>query len=364
MNFMQKWSLLSHNMKPRSILIIAFLFCTSWLYAQTDFKPGYVITNSNDTLYGEIDYRGDRLMGQVCKFRSNGHDIVGYTPDDIVAYRFTDHKYFVSREVSGKKIFLEFLVKGQVNIYYMRDALGDHYFIDKEGQPLTEMTHEEGVQEKNGRTYFYSTKNHLGVLNYYMQDAPSVKTQIGNMKKPQHDNLIMLAKNYHHAVCADGDPCIVFEKKQPLTKVAIDVAGGMVYYRDSESSFTGGVLLNFWMPRVNEKVYFRTGLLYSKYKYEDEDENPEHLKIAVYKIPLMLEYIYPKSIIRPKAAYGLSIYNKMGSHSVTCMGGFNIWLSNSISLSLEYDIDFEAKYAFLPGTFFSQSFLCGFQFRF
>jgi hypothetical protein len=54
------------------------------------------------------------------------------------------------------------------------------------------------------------------------------------------------------------------------------------YFRTSESSFTGGVLLNFWMPRANEKMYFRTGLLYSKYEeiIEDGYENAEHAKTS------------------------------------------------------------------------------------
>ena len=86
-------------MKLKRFFIIVFLLPASWLYAQTDFRPGYVITNSNDTLYGEIDYRGDRLMSEVCKFRSNGRDIVEYTPYDIAAYRFTDSKYFVESYV-------------------------------------------------------------------------------------------------------------------------------------------------------------------------------------------------------------------------------------------------------------------------
>ena len=288
-------------------------------------SAGYVITNSNDTLYGEIDYRGDKLMGQVCKFRSNAGNIVSYTPYDIAAYRFIDSKYFVSKEVSGKKVFLEFLIKGQVNIYYLRDGGDDAYFIDKEDMPLTEIPYEEGIRETDGKQLFYNTKKHFGILNYYMQDAPEMGKQISKMKKPKHDNLVKLAENYHYAVCTDGSSCIVFEKKLPLIKAAMDGTGGMEYRHTGESSFIGGVLLNLWLPRANEKLYFRTGVLYSRYEKTIEDDyvNLEHFKKPIYKIPLMFEYIYPKSVIRPKAAYGWSVYTTGGfaGFTVTCMGG-------------------------------------------
>jgi len=45
------------------------------LTAQTNFKPGYIIKNSADTLYGKIDYRGDLLMGSICRFKSENEGL-------------------------------------------------------------------------------------------------------------------------------------------------------------------------------------------------------------------------------------------------------------------------------------------------
>ena len=226
--------------------------------------------------------------------------------------------------------------------------------------PLTEIFYDEGIRKINGIDYYYATKSHSAILTYYMQDAPNLQTKINNIKKPEHNNLIKLAEGYHQAVCLDGEPCIVFEKKQPLTKIAVDVAGGMSFYRYGTPSFTGGVLLNLWLPRTSEKIYFRTGLLYAKFKDTDSLESST---LSSFKIPLMLEYIYPKSIIRPKVAYGWNFYPiEGGFFTVTCMGGFNIRLSELISLSLECDVEFGMP-IFL-GRYFSHSFLGGLHFRF
>ncbi len=348
-------------MHLKTLLGIGFLLLSIHLSAQTDFKPGYVITNTNDTLYGEIDYRGDLLMGQVCKFRAKGHEVVQYTPKDIAAYRFIDSKYFVSREVAGKDVFLEFLIKGQVDVYYFRDKLGDHYFIEKENMPLTEIPYEEGFKEmEGGKQYSYKTKKHIGILNYYMQDAPEVQSEINDLRKPAHDNLIKLAEDYHQLVCKDGEPCVIFVKKQPLVKVTLDIAAGMIF-ADGHAPI-GGVLLNFWMPRANEKIYFRTGALYlgNEISYEGSSVS----KRPVFKIPIMFEYIYPKSVIRPKAAYGFSIYNMLEAYSASCMGGVNIQLHQSVSCFLEYHLDFASRYLIIPERLVFQTFLGGLEFRF
>lgn len=162
----------TNNMKIKRLLFLGLLFTAGLINAQTDFRAGYVIKENNDTLLGEIDYRGDLLMSEICRFRLNdkGKE-VEYSPNDIVAYRFNESKYFVSKEFNGKKIFLEFLIKGQINIYYLRDDSGDHYFLEKEGTKIIEIPYEEGIRYKDDVPYFYKSTKHIGLLNYYMQDA-------------------------------------------------------------------------------------------------------------------------------------------------------------------------------------------------
>ena len=53
--------------------IFLTLFMTVWITvtaAQTNFQPGFYISNGNDTIYGEIDNRGELFNGEVCSFRS------------------------------------------------------------------------------------------------------------------------------------------------------------------------------------------------------------------------------------------------------------------------------------------------------
>ena len=112
------------------------LICTctiSVLKAQTDFREGFIIDLKNDTLIGEINYRGDILMGEVCLFKSNKDGtITKFEPKDILGYRYKDDRYFITKQIENKPVFLEFLIKGKINVFYLRNKGGDHYFIEKE----------------------------------------------------------------------------------------------------------------------------------------------------------------------------------------------------------------------------------------
>jgi hypothetical protein len=166
-------------MKLKVLLLSGFLFSTVLILAQTNFQPGYVIKTNGDTVFGKIDYRGDLLMSEICKFKLNDNaDEIVYSPGDIAAYRFNNDKYFISKEVKGKKIFLEFLIKGQVSVFYMRDDNGDHFFIEKTGLGLAEIPYKESIKYKDNESYYFKSTTHIGILNLYMQDAPKLQGRI------------------------------------------------------------------------------------------------------------------------------------------------------------------------------------------
>ncbi len=182
-------------MKLKNLLLFGLLLSTGILNAQMDFRPGYIISATGDTIFGQIDYRGDLAMSTVCKFRDTAAEITEYYPNDILAYRFIDSKYYVSREINSRKVFLEYLIKGKINIYYMRDDNGDHYYLDKDDVKLFELPYEEGFRYVDDRQVFYQSKKHIGLLNYYMQDAPAFQSRIQSLERLEHQQLIKLAED-------------------------------------------------------------------------------------------------------------------------------------------------------------------------
>jgi hypothetical protein len=336
-------------MKFISMFSLILIVTVRILVAQTDFRPGYVLKAGGDSLFGEIDYRGDILAGETCRFRaSDTHSETRFSPSDILGYRFINSKYFVSREVNGELMFLEFLIKGKINIYYHRSNKEDKFYLEKDGLGFTEIPYSEYIAYQDNKEYETRSAKYIGLLSYYMQDAPEFQSRIATMGKPRTKNLIALAEDYHNSICKD-ESCLIFEKQLPFLKIFPEIVFGVIsskngsemidmnyYYHEGEFSqksyMTAGVLTHIWIPRVNEKFYLRTGLLYSSFTRNSQSK-------LFFKIPLQAEYIYPRGIFRPKLAYGVSIYTPF-YYSVAINAGANIEISRSVFLGLNYSMDF------------------------
>jgi len=338
-------------MKSRHLVIFVFIILSGVINAQTDFRPGYIIKSEGDTVFGELDYRGDQLMCELCKFRlSPQADEITYFPKDIFAYRFTNNKYFISREIKGKKVFLEFLINGQVDIYYLRNEEGDYYFIEKEGERLTELPYEEVVSRTNdGIRFTNKSKKHIGILNIYLQDAIDFQNRISKTGKPEHESLIKLAKDYHNNVC-EGEECIIYQKKVPFVKINYGLVGGVVNFAnldDLNDKFyvTGGALFYFSMPRSNEKMFLMTGILLSNV----EKLNGE--KYIYVNIPVHIGYMAPK-------AYKIRPFVSVSLFSPSYSGGFMIKLNKKLSVGVHANARFSSgKFPLVPKELFNHSFL-------
>lgn len=326
-------------MKLRRFILLGLLISIGILNAQTDFKPGYVIKATGDTVFGQIDYRGDLIMNGLCKFKNDNNTIKEYSPDDIVAFRFLDSKYYVTKKINNKKSFMEYLIKGKINIYYMRDENGGHYYLDKEDTQLTEIPYEEGIKYVDDKQIFYESKKHIGILNYYMQDAPEIQSKIQSVKKPEHQTLIKLAEDYHNVVC-DGEKCIIYEKEVPLLKISITPFIGLAKYNGYDKLATEfGGYLYFWAPRTSEKLFFKTGLVYNKISEDGTD-------LTVFKIPIQLQYIFRAHKLQPHISGGINFFNtkledyKSISNSLSLNAGLNYQISTKISIISSFNSDY------------------------
>lgn len=243
------------------------------------------------------------------------------------------------KKLIKKKAFLEFLLKGQINLYYLNDEIGEHYYLEKEGIPLTETPFEEGIKYKDGTPYFYSSTKHIGILNYFMQDAPELLSNIEKIGKPQHDNMISLAENYHNIVCKDHS-CIIYEKPIPLFQFAIEPVLGIAKYKDYNNflaEFGGNFYI--WVPQTSENLFLKTGVIFQRINEQGE-------KLDILKIPLQIQYLYHARKFQPKASFGFN-FMKISSgsdytfyHTISLNAGFNYEITKCMSFSTTFNSDF------------------------
>lgn len=315
--------------------------------AQTEFRPGYIVLKDKDTLFGEIDYRSDKIMARVCKFKKD-KTVLKYSPFDIESYRFTDGKYFVSKKVNGKSVFLQFLIEGRLNVYYYQDDKSNDsfYFLENEKGDFKEIPYKEEVVLINGKYYDQKSLRYKGFLTVFTAEAPELQSEINAIEKPGHDNLIKLAKDYHNSVC-DTEKCIVYEAKHRKSKVSLEMQAGVFKFTTNEITESVvdktvsqvGVIAHFSIPSLGDKWYLKTGLLHSKLSYSNTSE-------SMYTVPFHIEYIHFKGRVRPKFSYGPN-FNEIASTSLNV--GVNVQLSESFFWSINTSLDFKGRYLFLPG---------------
>ncbi len=298
-------------------LIISFLLLTFNLtgYSQNDWRQGYVIENSADTIYGLIDYRSPKSNSQYCYFRESEQvETIKYSPAQIKGYRYINGKYYVSKSIKIKIneneriVFLEFLINGIANIYYCKDE-DEKYYIEKDNK-IYELKNTEKQINREGTNYIREKKEYIGLMNYLFREA-QISVDINNTELG-HNSLIKTAKKYHNKVCTNGE-CVIYEKKINPTKLDFGLVYGkynktlqlmesLYYNLDNNLSDYFGLALNIRnIPGIYERFSLQIELLASEYYLESKQRYQLN-------VPLLLDYRITSTKFYPKIEFGTSMY--------------------------------------------------------
>jgi len=342
-------------MKNNFLALLVLGLCAVTLSAQTNFVPGYYITSQSDTIYGEIDDRGDQRNCRLCTFRAGeGMEILSFEPGEIFAYRFQDGgKYYIAREVKIhdeiRTVFLEYLVNGIANLYYYRGEGADRYYIESEDGRFTELSNDLVQFTVDGTTYKRRSNLYVGQMKASFGDCPEIQSRLEGARF-SHQSLIKLSSEYHDYVC-DGEVCVIYEKPIPVIRVSggfylgvskssLDFpdydgtladfnadAGYKWYHYYQFSTHTGpefGAHFNFTLPRVNKHLALVVNADYSQHDFKGsavDESNPGVIiqmeasaRVTSLNMATGLQYTFPRGKIRPTIAAGPMISIDMNSY--------------------------------------------------
>lgn len=321
-------------MKKYFLLLSLIVLHLSCLYSQSEFYPGYIISNNNDTTHGLIENNSFVQNAKYCVFKeSENAETIKYSPSDIKAYRFVNGKYYSSEMVNDVPLFLEYLVKGRLNLFFSRDKDGyNYFFVSKNDIPLTELNTSKrilgednsfsidtsmfafsGVTEKS-----FQSKKFIGVLKYCTDNNPKLITDINNAELT-HQSLIGIVNKYNN---------LTDEKENTYSKkfkrnIIVQVGSGMsVFNVVSDNAVNFNTLLGvnaqnnadldiqkifrpsygaqvlFQQSERNENLYLGLGFFHygmlNKY-------------ISFFRVPLSINYLTQKSGISPTFSYQLDL---------------------------------------------------------
>ena len=313
------------------------------VYSQNDWKSGYIIKNSGDTVFGWLDNRDSKSNSGHCYFRKDKiSETIHYGPADIAGFRFNDGKFFVSKNIADgdsiQKFFLEFLIEGKVNVFhYQNDS--SHFFLEKEGK-IYDLKNTTIIKDIRGTKYYIDKKEYQVMLNTLMKDA-NMQSLI-DKSRLDSKSLIKIAKNYHEKVCTD-EQCIIYEKKTKPVHATLGFQIGESINRfnfgnELISDYSLSTYLGFRAEFENiisyeENLSLMVDLTvqkFSKYNFRERDKyttisyNGQYytifdntynedlksinidLKAVELKLPLVVNYTFSKGKIRPYIGVGIS----------------------------------------------------------
>lgn len=313
----------------RTALLIIVVCLANFVYSQNDFRKGYVVLATGDTLRGWVDYReGDKAFSS-CSFKSNpDQSLLVYEPGSILGYGFENDKVYQSREVlimgqSKKLVFLEVIVRGRISLFMFEKT----FFIEKSGSEIQQLINETETDIVNGLRVQREKNQHIGVLNSLMSDCDGLMS--GKRKiNLEEGTLTKLVESYNRC---KGEPGIVYKDVKPWKKLTVGVNAGVNLsqlsfgaYRGYEylegdfevsKSFMVGLSLDALSPRLSERVSVHANIFYLAPHYYHYNQlssgstvqtNYVTIDLQQLKIPLGIRYTWPVRGITPFLNAGLS----------------------------------------------------------
>jgi hypothetical protein len=309
------------------------------VFAQKDFRQGFIISEKGDTTFGYLDYKESWISYEYCQFKNNlSSDLKVYYPNELMGYGFLKDKVFVSRSISKdsmnlKTAFIEVLVRGKMSLYLYNGK----YYIEKDSSGLYVLEKESKEVELNGSTYVVTSVKNGGILQLFMGDCREVRSHLKKITV-EGKALSEIVLNYNNC---GKDSVIEYNAGKKWTKVNLGVSIGGQRSKLNFSSNYGyfkyltnsnysdlilfpSIYLDISSPRLYEKLYFQVGLSYLKRSfYSDKtiqysglierDEN--YMSFSTIKIPLSFKYQFPVKVIRPHFLIGATGYITTNSKS-------------------------------------------------
>ncbi len=192
-------------MKIIKQLIFIALFLPLFVIAQKDYKPGYIITNNNDTISGFVKDRKSPPFGKLYdKIRfKNSSEKRKYSPKQILGYKqgnrvfeslwlqtdgyLIDEKYTINPNIN-KKQFLKVVLKGDLTLYQLEITDPDSDYIDQ--IPLLKREGENYLQRVTQGIFGLKKKK----LEIYFKDCPEI---ISKIKKNELKTPVEIAVFYN-----------------------------------------------------------------------------------------------------------------------------------------------------------------------
>jgi hypothetical protein len=315
-------------MKQKFALLI--LLAPLSLFAQKDFRPGYVVSLQGDTTKGFVQYKVSKNATIECHFKeSENGSARDYVPTEIHGYGFIGGKVFVSKDLDGDSTkvsasFCEKLAEGRATLYRSDQS----FYIEKDKLYNLE-SHTSTVIDENV-SYEHKHKKFVGILYYLFSDCIKSTKEIYATALKEKD-LVEITNKYNECT---GSKAIVHKRNVAFVKNDFYVLPGIInssfkfgndqypFLTKRNPQFQGtnpalGIGFQVTNPRAFENLYLTIETIYARQHMRDDyrkqtvlstiDEKYD-LKWSRVIIPLGLKYCFSSTSFTPYIRLGFSYH--------------------------------------------------------
>jgi hypothetical protein len=292
--------------KQITLTLILLLIVVGSSYGQKDFRIGFIITNGNDTIQGQVDYRSNAKNYESCVFKDEQGE-KEYYPNQIRGFGYKNDKFFSSQIIEGS--FVEVLVIGDLNLFRSKEKF--HIRKDTSFFDLESITRRDII---NGRFVNRDISKWRGILSYTISDCLENPSELASSINLRAKDLTQLVIKYNEC---RGTEFTEYTSNKPWAKYdygitlgisrsilnTINISGTFAYMDDSYKSIDPsiGLLIAISSPRISEVLAFQGELhfLQSRYSSLVEFTSPKEyhdtqIDVKTISIPLSLKYSFPE----------------------------------------------------------------------
>jgi hypothetical protein len=238
-------------------ILIIFTIAFSPGKAQSNFRDGFIISLTNDTIYGKIAYKLNSDNYKVCEFKLND-EITRYSPSQLKGYGFINDKFYISGILENT--FVELLVDGPLRLFRYNS-----FYVQKSGT-IHELVQKEIKIEKNGETYIQEDTRWRGIIRLMISDS-DMDMKIAQELKLNEKSLTRLVKEYNDR---KGSKITVFKEHRQKSHIDYGLSAGVTssflsikkdfsnlqYLNNSYGStdFSFGLYNSVSLPIISEKL--------------------------------------------------------------------------------------------------------------
>ncbi|HMJ70035.1 MAG TPA: hypothetical protein VK508_14115 [Cyclobacteriaceae bacterium] len=308
--------------------LACLLLCVSSVFAQKDFRPGYIIKD-RDTVKGLVAFRS-KHNAEAGIFKPGKKDkAITYAPGEAIAYGFLGDKKYEAIDLGTievpKKIFALVLQKGAIDLYYTNQT----YLLLKDNQLTVLQRKPDSIVTKTiygeRRPVFAADVSYVQALNNLIASDCGLNA-----------NAVLFSRNQISELIGDYNKCkndyVEVKNFRPFVSIGASLAVGLyksVLTLDTLPGykFKGDVAtvwqfdVEFTAPRLTDRIVVSLGLQPVRSTYRastfvtssvQTQQDDMTLKVRYFKIPLSVRYNFgsPKNSLFVRLAAWQGIFQK------------------------------------------------------